>query len=270
MPDALTRICDDTREEIARRKEEHPLAQVEAAAKDAPSVRGFADALVAEGEQASLIAEIKKASPSAGLIRADFDPVALARAYEAAGARCLSVLTDAPYFQGHDDYLVAARAAVSLPVLRKDFMLDPWQVPESRALGADCILIIMAALDDAMALELAQAAAAWGMDALVEVHDEAELTRALALPCRLIGVNNRDLKTLKTDLAVTERLAPLVPEDRVLVAESGIGGPADIARLTAVGARAFLVGASLMAEDDVEAATRALLAPLPDARAWSA
>ncbi len=258
MSNALTRICADTADEIARRKATRPLAEVEAAAKDAPPVRGFADALLT-GAGPSLIAEIKKASPSAGLIRADFDPAELARAYAAGGARCLSVLTDAPYFQGDDEHLVAARAAVSLPVLRKDFMLDPYQVPESRALGADCILIIMAALEDAMARDLAEAAAAWGMDALVEVHDEAELTRALALPCRLTGVNNRDLKTLKTDLGVTERLAPLVPEDRVLVAESGIAGPADLTRLTRAGARAFLVGGALMGQADVEAATRALL-----------
>ena len=258
MSNALTRICADTAEEIARRKSARPLAEVEAAAKDAPPIRGFADALVTEAGP-SLIAEIKKASPSAGLIRADFDPVVLARAYEAGGARGLSVLTDAPYFQGDDGHLVAARAAVSLPVLRKDFMLDPYQVPESRALGADCILIIMAALKDAMARDLAEAAAMWGMDALVEVHDEAELTRALALPCRLIGINNRDLKTLRTKLSVTERLAAHVPEDRVLVAESGIASPADLKRLTRVGARAFLVGGALMAQADVEAATRALL-----------
>lgn len=258
MSNALSRICADTALEIARRKSRRPLAEVEAAARDAPPVRGFADALLS-GAGPSLIAEIKKASPSAGLIRADFDPAALARAYAAGGARCLSVLTDAPYFQGDDTHLVAARAAVSLPVLRKDFMLDVYQVPESRALGADCILIIMAALEDDTARALAEAAAAWGMDALAEVHDEAELTRALALPCRLIGINNRDLKTLKTDLGVTERLAPLVSGDRVLVAESGIAGPADIAGLAKVGARAFLVGASLMAEPDVEAATRALL-----------
>ncbi len=258
MSNALSRICADTALEIARRKSRRPLAEVEAAARNAPPVRGFADALLS-GPGPSLIAEIKKASPSAGLIRTDFDPAALARAYAAGGARCLSVLTDAPYFQGDDRHLVAARAAVSLPVLRKDFMLDVYQVPESRALGADCILIIMAALEDDTARALAEAAAAWGMDALAEVHDEAELTRALDLPCRLIGINNRDLKTLKTDLGVTERLAPLVSGDRVLVAESGIAGPADIARLTRAGARAFLVGASLMARSDVEAATRALL-----------
>ncbi|MHA1536029.1 MAG: indole-3-glycerol phosphate synthase TrpC [Alphaproteobacteria bacterium] len=262
MSDALARICADKVREIARRKAARPLAEIEAAARDAPTVRGFADALVSGGGPA-LIAEIKKASPSAGLIRADFDPAALALAYAAGGARCLSVLTDAPYFQGRGEDLVAARGAVALPVLRKDFMLDPWQVPESRALGADCILIIMAALDDGMARELAQAAGEWGMDALVEVHDEGELERAAALPCRLIGVNNRDLKTLKTDLAVSERLAPLVPRDRTMVAESGIAGPGDIARLADAGARAFLVGGALMAKDDVEAATRALLSGAP-------
>ncbi|MHA1572294.1 MAG: indole-3-glycerol phosphate synthase TrpC [Alphaproteobacteria bacterium] len=264
MSNALSRICADTAKEVARRQAMRPLAEVEAAAKNAAPVRGFADALAAKGEHPALIAEIKKASPSAGLIRADFDPAALALAYAAGGARCLSVLTDAPYFEGRDAHLVAARAAVSLPVLRKDFMLDPYQVAESRALGADCILIIMAALEDGMARELAEAAIAWDMDALAEVHDEAELERALALPCRLIGVNNRDLKTLRTDLSVTERLAPLVPKSRVLVAESGIAGPADMARLARAGARAFLVGASLMAQADVEAATRALLgAPAP-------
>lgn len=260
MSSVLAQICDDKRAEIARRKAARSDAEVREAAEKADPPRGFADALAAASAKGpALIAEIKKASPSGGLIRADFDPPAIARAYAAAGAACLSVLTDERYFQGRDEYLIAARGAVALPALRKDFMLAPYQVVEARALGADAILIIMAALDDATALSLANAANDWGMDALVEVHDEAELARALALPARLIGINNRDLKTLKTDLAVTERLAPKVPDDRLLVAESGIGSRTDIDRLAASGASAFLVGSSLMAEPDVEAATRALL-----------
>ncbi|HVO15389.1 MAG TPA: indole-3-glycerol phosphate synthase TrpC [Alphaproteobacteria bacterium] len=263
MSDVLERICADTRAAVARAKSARPLAQVEREAAAAAPPRGFADRLaaaVAAGRY-GLIAEIKKASPSQGLIRPDFDPAALARAYRDGGAICLSVLTDAPYFQGDPAHLKAARAAVDLPVLRKDFMLDPWQIAEARAMGADCVLIIMAALDDASARDLAKRAAGYGMDVLVEVHDAAELDRALALPSRLIGVNNRNLKTLKTDLSITEALAKSVPRDRLLVAESGLETPADLARMARVGAHCFLVGTSLMSQRDVAAATRALLAP---------
>jgi indole-3-glycerol phosphate synthase len=261
MSGKLAEICARTREKVAARKGARPLPVIEAAARAAPPVRPFRAALAARAANGyGLIAEIKKASPSAGLIRADFDPAALARAYEEGGATCLSVLTDGPYFQGRDEHLVAARASGALPVLRKEFMVDPWQVPESRALGADCVLLILAAIEDGLADELAAVARDLGMDVLAEVHDEAELARAARLGTGLIGINNRDLGTLATDLAVTERLAPLAPEDAVLVCESGIGGPSDIARMARAGARCFLVGESLMRAPDVAAAVRALLA----------
>src|SRR5438105_67417 len=266
MTDVLAEICAEKHAHIARAKVVRSEAALLAAISEAPPVRPFAAALerhLAEGRY-GLIAEIKKASPSAGLIREDFDPQKLAMAYAAGGAICLSVLTDGPYFQGSDDDLIAARAAVSLPVLRKDFILDPYQVLESRSIGADCILLIMAALSDAEARELAAAAAELGLDVLAEVHDRAELDRALRLPVRLIGINNRNLKTLETDLRTTETLAPEVPADRIVVAESGIRRSGDLDRLAAAGARCFLVGETLMREPDVTAATRRLLGLPPD------
>ena len=260
MTDKLTEICDAKRIEVAARRAERSQAALDhdAAAHSPP--RGFRAALEAKARTGfALIAEVKKASPSKGLIRADFDPPAHARAYEAGGAACLSVLTDAPYFQGHEDYLIAARTACALPVLRKDFMVDPWQVAEARAIGADAILIIAAALDDGQMTEIEAAALERGMDVLVEVHNEAEMERAAGLKSRLIGVNNRDLKRFVTDLAVTERLAPLAPEGTLLVSESGIASHDDLERLSGCGARCFLVGESLMRQADVEAATRELL-----------
>ena len=260
MSTILDRIKAYKLEDVAARKAAVPLAEVERAAKAAPAPRGFARSLRNAAAQGyGLIAEIKKASPSKGLIRADFDPPALAKAYEEGGATCLSVLTDGPSFQGADAYLTAARDAVSLPCIRKDFLVDPWQVAESRALGADAILVILAMVDDALAAELMAEARRLGMDALVEVHDDAEMARAGRLGADLVGVNNRDLRTFTVDLANTERLAAAAPAGALLVTESGIFTPEDAARLERCGARAMLVGESLMRQADVTAATRALL-----------
>ncbi|MGF7170834.1 indole-3-glycerol phosphate synthase [Sphingobium xanthum] len=257
----LDEICATKREEVAARKAATSLADLQASAAAQTPPRGFRRALDAKVSAGGygLIAEVKKASPSKGLIRADFDPPAHARAYEAGGAACLSVLTDAPYFQGHEEYLIAARAAVSLPVIRKDFMVDPWQVLESRAIGADAILIIVAALSDTQMQEIEEVALGLGMDALVEVHDEEELERALMLKSRLIGVNNRNLKDFTVDFARTYELVGRAPEGCTFVAESGLGSKADLDAMADHGVRCFLVGESLMRQADVEAATRALI-----------
>lgn len=256
----LEEICANKRIEVAQRRAERSVTALDHRAAGQSVPRGFEAALRIKAETGfALIAEIKKASPSKGLIRANFQPVDHAKAYEAGGAMCLSVLTDAPYFQGHEDYLKAARTACDLPVLRKDFMVDPWQVAEARSIGADAILVIVAALEDSVMAEIEAAAIERNMDVLVEVHDEAEMERAAKLKSRLIGVNNRDLKTFITDLTTTERLAPLAPEGTLLVGESGINSHADCQRLAEAGIRTFLVGESLMRQEDVELATRALL-----------
>jgi indole-3-glycerol phosphate synthase len=265
MANALDRICDEKRRHIAERKTHQPMSQLVVSASRASPPRGFARALFAASAKGyGLIAEIKRASPSKGLIRNDFDPATLARAYQAGGAACLSILTDRPYFQGADEHLLAARAAVQLPCLRKDFMLDPYQIVEARALGADCVLLIMAALDDSMARELENVADGHGMDVLIEVHDEQELARALRLRSRLIGINNRNLKTLKTDTSTTKRLAGKLPDDRLPVCESGLNSAEDLADMANAGARCFLIGEALMRQADVAKAVAAMLAnPAP-------
>jgi len=263
MSNSLTPILAAKRDHIARQKQAVSQVEIERLAQTMPSPRGFAVALrrAADTGGFALIAEMKRRSPSGGEIRPGFDPAAIARDYQAGGAACLSVLTDAPYFGGLDADLTAAREAATLPILRKDFLIDPYQIAESRALGADCILLIVAALDDRLLRTMAAGAAWLGMDALVEVHDQAELDRALALDATLIGINNRDLTRLKTDLSTFERLAPSVPRDRLVVAESGLRSTDDLRRMVKAGAHAFLVGESLLRESDLATATRRLLGP---------
>ncbi len=261
MSDVLDRICADKWETIKARKAGISISELEELAKSASPTRGFAAhlrAAVKDGRY-GLIAEIKKASPSKGLIREDFDPAALAKSYASGGATCISVLTDEPYFQGHDSYLRAARTAVALPVLRKDFMLDPYQIVEARSLGADCILLIMAALGNAQASDLELAAMELGMDVLIEVHDRSELDRSLEMRSELVGINNRNLKTLEVNLNTSVQLAAHLPSDVLGICESGLGGPADLARMGRAGLNCFLIGESLMRQDDVEAATKAIL-----------
>ena len=270
MSDALTKICADKVDHVAASKAARSLADVETDAQQASAPRGFFNALKTEANDGryGLIAEVKKASPSKGLIREDFDPPAIASAYERGGATCMSVLTDIPYFQGADDHFVAARNAVSLPAIRKDFMIDTYQIPEARALGADCILLILAAIEDGLAAELESAAFDWGMDVLIEVHNTEELDRAMKLQSPLLGINNRNLKTLKTDIQTTCELAPrVIDADRLVVSESGLYTPEDLASMYDAGARCFLIGESLMRHDDVEAATRLLLDSQNQARA---